>query len=111
MTRYYIALPDPEKARGPEEAYSFHSSGAEGYAEQLQHALRNDSLFARWRDAQDEPDSVDPALGAVDPAAVVTGQIDDLHVDLVVETTIPSEVLKHRLRLLAGTGWQLRDVR
>jgi hypothetical protein len=111
MPRYYIALPDPDKARGPQAEYSFNASSAEGFAQQLQDALRTDRLFARWRDAQDEPDEVDPALGAVDPAAVVTGQVDDLHIDLVAQTSIPGEVLKHRLRLLAGSGWQLRDVR
>jgi hypothetical protein len=111
MTRYYIALPDPAKARGPEAEFSFNASGAEGFAQQLQDALRTDRLFARWRDAQDEPDQVQETLGAIDPAAIVTGQVDDLHIDLVAETTIPSEVLKHRLRLLAGSGWQLRDVR
>jgi hypothetical protein len=111
MPQYYIALPDPAKARGPEPAYSFNASGAEGFALQLQDALRTDRLFARWRDAQDEPDDVDPALGAVDPAAIVTGQVDDLHIDLVARTTLSGEILKHRLRLLAGSGWQLRDVR
>ncbi len=111
MPLYYITLPDPEKARGAEPAFSFHQSSSEGLAEQLQDALRTDALFVRWRDAQDEPDEVDPSLGAVDPAARVTGQVDDLHIDLVAETSIPGEVLKHRLRLLAGSGWQLRDVR
>jgi hypothetical protein len=111
MPRYYIALPDPAKARGPEPEFSFSASGPEGFAQQLQDALRTDSLFGRWRDAQDEPDDVDPSLGAVDPAARVNGQVDDLHIDLIAETTIPGEVLKHRLRLLAGSGWQLRDVR
>ncbi|WCE05362.1 hypothetical protein [Pseudoxanthomonas sp. JBR18] len=111
MPRFYIALPDPAQARGPEPAFSFSESSAEGLAQQLQDALRTDGLFSRWRAAQDEPDEVDPALGAVDPAARVTGQVDDLHIDLVAETSIPGEVLKHRLRLLAGSGWQLRDVR
>jgi len=111
MPRYYIALPDPDKARGPAPEFSFNASGPEGFAQQLQDALRTDRLFARWRDAQDEPDQVPQTLGAIDPAAVVTGQVDDLHIDLIAETTIPGEVLKHRLRLLAGSGWQLRDVR
>ncbi|WDS35492.1 hypothetical protein [Pseudoxanthomonas sp.] len=110
MPRYYIALPDPAKARGTEPAFSFNASGAEGFAQQLQDALRTNGLFTRWRNAQNEPDDVEPSLGAVDPTARVTGQVDDLHIDLLAETTIPGEVLKHRLRLLAGSGWQLRDV-
>jgi len=28
-----------------------------------------------------------------------------------VDTSLPSEVLKHRLGLLAGSGWRLHDVR
>ena len=42
--------------------------------------------------------------------AVVTGTQDDLHVDLQAVTTLSGDVLKHRLRLLAGSHWQLRDV-
>ena len=51
-----------------------------------------------------------PRLAAVDPDAVVTGQMDDLHVDLQAVTKLSGDVLKHRLRLLAGPHWQLRDV-
>jgi hypothetical protein len=31
-------------------------------------------------------------------------------VGLVVTSSIPGNILKHRLRLLAGSGWELRDV-
>ena len=41
---------------------------------------------------------------------MVTGEQGDLHVDLVAVTALPSAVLRHRLGLLAGHGWQLRDV-
>jgi hypothetical protein len=109
-TRYYITLPDGTRARGSDPAFSFTSVGADGFAEQLQAALREDALFERWRAAQDDPDEVDPSLAATDPGATVTGAQDDLHIDLVVTTTIPGNVLKHRLRLLAGSGWSLHDV-
>lgn len=108
-TRYYISLPDPPRARGG-GALSFKSQGAEGFAEELQEALRSDALFQRWRAAQDDPDAVDPGLGATDPAASVSGQQHDLHVDLIVTTSIPGSIFKHRLRLLAGSAWELRDV-
>lgn len=108
--RYYIRLPDPHRARGAQPALSFHPSGPDGYAEQLQDALRTDALFARWRDAQDEPDAVDPHLGAVDPQAIVSGRQEDLQIILVTTTSIPGDVLRHRLRLLAGSGWSLHDV-
>ena len=108
-TRYHITLPDTERAHGAGE-FAFRSQGAEGLAGELQDALRSDALFQRWRATQEDPDSVDPALGATDPAATVTGAQDDLHIDLVVVTALPSAVLRQRLQLLAGSGWQLRDV-
>ena len=109
-TRYFISLPDGAAARGGDPAFSFTAHGAEEFAHQLQSALRSTDLFDRWRAAQDEPDDVDAGLGAVDPSATVTGRQDDLHIDLVLITALPGDVVRHRLRLLAGSGWQLRDV-
>jgi hypothetical protein len=108
--RYYISLPDPIRARGSDAALAFSAHGAEEFAAQLQDALRTTALFERWRKRQDDPDGVDPSYGATDPDATVHGRQDDLHVDLVVTSAIPGNVLKHRLRLLAGSGWELRDV-
>ncbi|WP_027081065.1 hypothetical protein [Luteimonas mephitis] len=108
-TRYYIAIPDTSKARAAGE-FAFRSQGADGMAQELQDALRGTALFERWRATQDDPDAVDPALGATDPAATVEGRQDDLHIDLVVVTSIPGAVFKQRLRLLAGSAWELRDV-
>lgn len=107
--RYYLSLPDLEKARNAGE-FGFRSHGAAGFAEELQDALRNGALFSRWLATQEEPDDVDPALGATDPDAVVTGEMHNLHVDLEAVTRLSGDVLKHRLRLLAGPHWQLRDV-
>ncbi|MEO6264879.1 MAG: hypothetical protein ABIO58_08000 [Luteimonas sp.] len=109
-TRYYLSLPDPDRARGSDAAFAFHAQGAEAFAQELQDALRSDALFQRWRAAQDDPDAVDPALGATDPAAIVSGKQHDLHIDLVATTSIPGSVFKQRLRLLAGSGWTLTDV-
>ena len=109
-TRYYISLPDPARARGNDPDLAFHSQGAEGFASELQDALRGDALFQRWRARQDDPDAVDPALGATDPGASVQGSQHDLHVELVVTTSIPGNLLKQRLRWLAGSHWELRDV-
>ncbi len=109
-TRYFISLPDGTAARGGDPAFSFTAHGAEEFAHQLQSALRSTDLFDRWRAAQDEPDDVDPGLGAVDPSATVTGEQHDLHIDLVLVTALPGDVVRDRLRLLAGSGWQLRDV-
>ena len=108
--RYYITLPDPAKASIGGD-FGFRSHGAGGFAEELQDALRSDGLFERWRQAQEEPDEVDPKLGLVDPQASVSGAQDDLHIDLVATTSLPGDILRHRMRLLAGHAWQLRDVR
>ena len=110
MPRYYITLPNPATARGKDPALSFTAYGAEGFAEQLQSALTGTGLVERWRAKQEDPDDVCDALAATDPSATVAGKQSDLKIDLVVNTTLPSEVLRQRLRLLAGSGWQLRDV-
>jgi hypothetical protein len=108
-TRYYIAIPDPARARAAGE-FAFRSQGADGMAQELQDALRTNALFERWRSSQDDPDEVDPALGLTDPGATVEGRQDDLHIDLIVVTSIAGAVFKQRLRWLAGSAWELRDV-
>lgn len=107
--RYFISLPDPGKLSSAGQ-FAFRSHGAEALAAELQDALRGDGLFERWRATQEDPDAVDPALGATDPAAQVTGEQRDLRIDLMATTSLPGSVFKHRMRLLAGSGWELRDV-
>jgi hypothetical protein len=109
-TRYYLRLPDATKARGNDVTLAFKSEGAEGLAAELQQALRGSELFDRWRARQEDPDAVDPSLGATDPEATVRGEQHDLAIDLVATTSLPGSVFKQRLRLLAGSGWELRDV-
>lgn len=112
MTVHYsISLPDPAKARGNDPRLSFTASGADAFAEQLQAALRTPELFERWKAIQDEPEDVDPGLGATDPQATVTGKQSDLRIDLVASTSLPGDLFKQRLRMLAGSHWELRDVR
>jgi len=109
-TRYFLSIPDADRARGSDADLSFTAVSAEGFAAQLQAALRSDALFERWRAKQPDPDEVDPSLGATDPNATATGEQRDLRQDLTVVTVLSGTVLKHRLRLLAGNGWELRDV-
>ncbi|KAA2284011.1 hypothetical protein [Arenimonas fontis] len=110
-TRYLLRLPDPARARGPEPSLAFRAESAEGFAEELQDALRRPQLFLRWRALQDDPENIDEALAVTDPEAAVTGEQDDLMIRLEVRTCLPSSVLSHRLRMLAGSHWELRDVR
>ena len=109
-TRYYIRLPDGSRARGTTPSLSFTAQGVLQLLGEAACALREPALFERWRLLQDEPDEVDPALGVTDPNAVVHGEQHDLHIDLQVTSSIPGHVLKQRLRLLAGSAWELRDV-
>ena len=108
--RYQIRLPDPAHARGSEPSLAFSAHGADAFAGQLQDALRTPALFERWRALQPEPDEVEPALGVTDPAARVSGEQRDLAIDLVALTAIPGDILQHRLRLLAGNRWEMRNV-
>jgi len=108
---YTIALPDPAQARGSDPTLSFTAHGAAEFANQLEQALRQETLFQAWCNQHDDPDDVDPLLGATDNQARVTGEQSDLRILLRITTALPSTVIKHRLQLLAGSHWELRDVR
>jgi len=111
MPRYFLTLPDPAKARGPDPALSFTAQSADGFAAELEAALRMPNLFEHWRDLQPDPDAVDASLGVVDPTAHVHGTQRSLMIDLEVDTKLPGPIVRGRLRWLAGSNWQLRDVR
>lgn len=111
MPLYLISLPEPAAARGPEPQFSFTASSADGFASQLQDALRGDGLFERWKALQDDPDSIPESLAATDPQALVEGQQKHLAIRLRVRTGLSGDVLRHRLHLLAGSNWTLDDVR
>ena len=108
---YSISLPDPAQARGNDPAVSFTAHGAQAFAEQLQAALADPAWFERWRSLQPDPDEVDLSMGVTDPDAQVTGVQDDLRINLVAVTTIHGDILKHRMHVLAGSHWELRNVR
>lgn len=111
MPLYLINLPDPDAARGGDSAFAFTAASPDGFASELQDALRGDGLFQRWRNAQPDPDAVPDSLAAADPGAQVTGRQQHLAILLEAKTDLPGEVLRHRMRLLAGSGWTLNDVR
>lgn len=109
-TRYHLTLPDPGLARGTEPSLSFQAAGADTFAEELARALRDPAWIGKWRAMQDDPDEVDEGVLAVDPGATVTGQQRSLKIDLTVTTSLPGTILRHRMGMLAGNHWQLRDV-
>jgi hypothetical protein len=108
---YSISLPDPALARGSDAVVSFTAHGADAFAEQLQAALADSAWFERWRALQPDPDEVDPGMGVIDPNARVSGEQADLRINLVATTSIPGDILRHRMHVLAGSHWELRNVR
>ncbi len=108
--RFFITIDDLAHARGSEAALAFDGESPPTLAAALQAALREPVLWERWRLLQDDPDEVDPATGATDPAATVAGSLAANRTELNVTTTLPHAIIKHRLDLLVGPNWKLRDV-
>lgn len=109
---YYLSIDDLAHARGPVAGLAYDGAGPDDFADALRAALRSPALFERWRAMQDEPDEVDPALGAVDPATTVRATVDDVQrVDVDLVTSLPMSIVRHRLNLLIGANWTLRDMR
>src|SRR3546814_19590437 len=71
-TRYYIAIPDTDKARAAGE-FAFRSRGPESMAQALQDELRTTALFEPWRATPDDPDAVEPPPAPTDPPPTATG--------------------------------------
>jgi hypothetical protein len=111
--KFYIVLPDPELARGEIATFSFSAQSVQGLAGQLQNALSNPSYCQSWLASLDEDaaENVDPQLLAVDAQAKVSGEQHDLSFSLLADTALNGTAFKHRMRLLAGSHWQLTDVK
>ena len=108
---YYLSIADLAHARGDDPRFAWDGSSPEGFAATMQQALRSDSLFERWLAVQPDPDAVESSLTATDPAAEVSARVADLHADVDLITDLPMSVVRHRLYLLIGSAWQLRDMR
>jgi hypothetical protein len=111
VERYYIRINDLAHARGEDSDLAFSGSSAAAFAEEFQRGLREPDLFRRWRAKQQDPDAVPDSLAPFDPAATVHAAAADLHTDVEVTTSLPHAVVAHRLTLLVGRHWTLRDVR
>ncbi len=109
--RYYLSIADLAHARGEDPRFAWQGIAPDDFAAVLRGALRDDGLFQRWRAAQPDPDAVDDTLAAVDPDAQVVATVADLHTDVQLTTSLPMSVVRHRLYLLIGAAWQLRDMR
>jgi hypothetical protein len=109
--RYYLSIADLIHSRGNDPRYAWQGAGPDDFAISLQASLRGDGLFQRWRAEQPDPDETDASLGAMDPAATVSARVADLHTDVDLVTDLPMSVVRHRLYLLIGGAWQLRDMR
>lgn len=111
--RYYLSIADFSKARGADPELSYDGQSADTFAAALLAALRDPALFRVWRAKQPDPDAIEDSLGMLDPHAQVvarparTGHGGDVE----VVTLLPHALLSHRLRLIAGSNWTLRDVR
>ena len=111
--KFYISLPDPKTARGENSRLSFSAHGAEEFAAQLQRALSNPDYIQSWLASLDAEDAkfVEAELLAIDANAKVTGEQHDLSFSLLANTSLNGAAFKHRMRLLAGSQWQLTDVK
>lgn len=109
-SHYYLSVADLAHARGPVPALSYDGAGPNDLAAAVQNAMRSTELFERWRAMQDEPDDVDPTLGVVDPQATASARVSDLRTDMDLITELPMRIVRHRLNLLIGNSWQLRDM-
>lgn len=110
-SHFYLSIDDLSRARGPEPSLSYDGAGPNDFAAALQSALREPDLFERWRGMQPDPDEVDPALGATDASAQVSARVADLRTDVDLITSLPMSIVRHRLNLLIGPSWKLRDMR
>jgi hypothetical protein len=108
---YYLSIADLSQARGDDPRFPTTAPARATSPPALQQALRDDDLFQRWRAAQPDPDAVDSSLAVTDADAEVNARVADLHTEVDLITSLPMSVVRHRLNLLIGSAWQLRDMR
>ena len=108
--RYFLDIDDLTTAKGQIGELAFKGSSPEGFAAEFQSALREPTLWERWRALQPDPDAVDPSMGVSDPAATVSVTPKQGHTDVIATTSLPHAVIRHRLGMLIGAHWSLHDV-
>ena len=108
--RYFITIEDLSASRSDLSELAFDGGSPEHLAQVFTAVLREPDFWQRWRATQENPDEVDAATGVIDPAATVTGSLEAQRSELIVTTNLPHAIVKHRLDLLIGRHWKLRDV-
>lgn len=108
--RYFITIENVSSSRGDSSELSFDGTSPEHLARAFEAALREPQFWERWRTMQEDPDQVDPGTGVVDSSATVSGSLEAERTELIVTTSLPHAIVKHRLDLLIGRHWKLRDV-
>ena len=111
MSRFHIRIADLTVAHGDEARFAWQGGSPQHLAQTIAATLRDTFYAKQWRDAQAEPDQVDAGLLATDADASVSSEDRAQQVEMVITTTLPHRVLAHRLNLLLGAHWTLRDVR
>jgi hypothetical protein len=108
--RYQIDVPELATARGGEPALVCGGVSSEAFASELREALAGSALFRRWRALQSDPETIDPALAAIDPLVRVDVLERDESGHFAVTTSLPYDVLKQRLRMLIGSDWSVQRI-
>ena len=108
--RYYIVVDNLGKARGSVGELSFTGESPDDLAVEMQRALRTPHLFEKWKALQPDPDAIDDSLGRSDANATVTAKQHDVRCDVTITSNLPHGIIKHRLSMLIGNHWTLRDV-
>ncbi len=57
-----------------------------------------------------DPDAIDDSLGRSDANATVIAKQHDVRCDVTITSNLSHAIIKHRLSMLIGTHWTLRDV-
>ena len=63
--RYYLSVENLSKARGPVSELSYQGNSPDSLATTLQAALREPTLWQRWRSMQPDPDAVDQLIPGI----------------------------------------------
>ncbi|AFC85232.1 hypothetical protein [Frateuria aurantia] len=108
---YEFSIADLASAKGELAGLAFDGAGPNHLAAALQEALRYPGFHQQWVQLTGASEAEAVALGLTDDQALTKARLADLAVDLEVVTTLPMRIVRHRLSLLIGEHWQLRDVR